>query len=45
MVTPHVVANLEEADEMTEEFQNKVRDLKIKIAEKKKKAEEKEKDN
>lgn len=42
MITPHVIASHDEADEITVEFQNKVRDLKMKILEKRKKAEEKE---
>ncbi|MEW6107562.1 MAG: secretin N-terminal domain-containing protein [Nitrospirota bacterium] len=37
MVTPHVVANHEEADALTREFQNKVKDLKKKIEEKNRK--------
>ena len=45
MVTPHVIANHEEADELTAEFQNRVKDLKMKILEKRKRAEEKAKGN
>ena len=37
MVTPHVVANQEEADMLTEEYTNKVKGLKRKIEEREKK--------
>jgi len=37
MVTPHVVANADEADMLTEEYSNKVKGLKMKIAEREKK--------
>ena len=39
MVTPHVVANHEEADQLTEDYKNKVKNLKKKIDEKNKQAE------
>ena len=38
MVTPHVVGNKEEADALTEEYVNKVKSLKRKIEETKKKS-------
>ncbi|MBI5074669.1 MAG: hypothetical protein HZB62_05820 [Nitrospirae bacterium] len=38
MVTPHVVANHEEADQLTEDYKNKVKNLKKKIDERNKQA-------
>ncbi len=38
MVTPHVVANHEEADIITEEYKNKVQSVKERLAQRQKRA-------